>query len=136
MDDHSTRKERTMMELFRVDTTVKEFRGRKNLLFEWFYRDLREGRPYAELVENYNPGDRVRVSPGGEGTIEDLLVYGSEVAIDELFTAIEAKALKDYIDREYGDDGTTTIEKAELPIPNNTSGLGDVGIGCGADYYA
>jgi hypothetical protein len=81
-----------MMELFRVSTTVKECRGRKNVLFEWFYRDSRGDRPYAELVENYNP--------------EDPFARDAEDAIDELFTAIEAKALKDYLDREYGDEGS------------------------------
>jgi hypothetical protein len=32
--------------------------------------------------------------------------------------------------------GPTTIEKSELPIPNNTMGLGDVAIGGGVDNYA
>jgi hypothetical protein len=105
---HSTSKEKTMMELFRVRTTVKEYRGIENVLFEWFHHGRRGDRPYAELVENYNPEDRFTEYSDPEG------------AIDELFTAIEAKALKDYIDREYGDESTTTIEKEELPIPNST----------------
>ena len=51
------------------------------------------------------------------------------------FELDEAQALKDYIDQNYGDAGITTIEKAELPIANNTMGVGAIPVGGGQDFH-
>src|SRR5262249_8154204 len=59
--------------------------------------------------------------------------------IEELFTADEAKQLKDYLDREHGAEGATTINEVDLPIANNVMGVGMIvgviGIGRGEYFY-
>jgi hypothetical protein len=44
------------------------------------------------------------------------------------------KALKDYIDQNYGEAGITIIEKAELPIANTSMGAGAMPVGGGNDF--
>jgi hypothetical protein len=110
------------MELYRVTTIVKEFSGCKNVAFDWFRCERRAPRPYANLIENYDPSARY--------------VYYPEGCIDEMFELDEAQALKDYIDQNYGENkGITTIEKAELPIANNMMGIGAAAVGGGDDFY-
>ena len=97
------------MKLYQVTTIVKEFDDCKDVSFHWFRHDRGERRAYGELIENYDPSD-------------DHAAYG-EGAIDELFTEIEATALKEYLDREHADSGVTTIEEVHLPISNNVASL-------------
>src|SRR5215471_916579 len=98
------------MELYHVTTLVKKHRGCKNVEFNWFRCERRAPRSYADVIENYDPSD----------------CYSPEGCIDEMFELDEAEALKGYIDQNYGEAGITTIEKAELPIANNTMGVGEI----------
>jgi hypothetical protein len=110
------------MELYHVTTIVKEFRGCKNVDFFWFRSERRAPRSYANLIENYDPSY--------------CYVYYAEGCIDEMFELDEAQALKDYIDQNYGEAGITTIEKAELPIANNSIGVGAIPVGGPQGYYS
>jgi hypothetical protein len=74
--------EKRMTMLFNVDTTVKEYQGCKDVNFRWFRS--------VEPQQGRNRPSRV----------------------EELFTDTEAAQLKDYLDREHGTGGTTTITKA------------------------
>jgi hypothetical protein len=110
-----------MIQLFSVTTRVGEYHGCKDVPFTWFHWNRPTGRrPYAELIENYDLAEDNRYSVD---------------CIDEMFTAIEAHALKEYLDREHGDYGTTTIEEVALPIPNNLIGYGAHAVGGGDDFY-
>jgi hypothetical protein len=89
-----------MIKFYHVHTIAKE--NHKDVPIIWFCKrpDLAAHHgPYEEFIEGFSPD-------GGYG-------YAQE-AIDELFTAEEANALKNYIDREHGDDATTTITEASL----------------------
>jgi hypothetical protein len=109
------------MDLYDVTTTVKEYHGCKNVKFHWLRLETAP-RPYADLIENYDPSK--------------LDVCYSEHCIDELFELDEAQALKDYLDREVaGRQDITTIEKAKLPIPNNSISPDAIGVGGGDDFY-
>jgi hypothetical protein len=119
------------MELYHVTTIVKKYRGCKNVDFSWFRCERRAPRPYAELIENYAPS-----AIDAEGYIEVEGCIEAEGCIDEMFEWDEAQTLKDYIDQNYGEDqGITTIEKAELPIPNNTMGVGAIPVGGRQDFH-
>jgi hypothetical protein len=107
------------MDLYHVMTTVKEYRGCKNVRFNWFRCERRASRSYADLIENYDPSDR-----------------DAEGCIDEMFERDEAEALKGYIGQNYGElKGITAVEKAELPIANNRLGVGATAVGGGNDFY-
>jgi hypothetical protein len=107
------------MKLYNVCTIVKEYSDCKNVTFQWFYSDTRpHPRPYAELIENYKPDDQY-----------------AEEHIDELFTEDEASQLKQYLDREHGHEGTTTITEEPLPVANNMMGYGARAVGGGDDFY-
>jgi hypothetical protein len=107
-----------MIELFYVTTIVKQYHGCRDVPFVWFRNDPAEGRPYHELIRDYQPGDPY-----------------PESYIDELFTRDEANAVKAYLDREYGDAGTNTITQVDLPAPNNIIGRGAIPVGGGDDFY-
>ena len=109
------------MKLYRVTTIVKEFCDCKDVPLHWFRHDRGERRAYGELIENYDSSD-------------DHAAYG-EGAIDELFTEIEATALKEYLDREHTDSGVTTIKEMHLPISNNLAGFGAMAVGGGDGFY-
>ena len=106
------------MKLYRVHTVVKQFHGCQNVPFDWFGCDRREPRPYPELIQGYSPSD-----------------LDQEVAIDEMFTEVEAIALKEYLDREHGGAGVTTIEEVSLPIPDSSIGIGAIPVGGGTDFH-
>jgi hypothetical protein len=94
-----------------VTTIVKELRGFKAVELHWIYDGQRpQRRSYAELIENYDPVD-----------------YGARSFVDELFTADEARQLKDYLDQS--NQGTTTISDVDFPIPNNLVGYMATGVG-------
>ncbi len=97
------------MNLYRVLTVVREYHGCKDVTFVWFYEAERPPRPYAELIENYQPDPK-------EGGCWGNMSYAEDY-IRELFSLDEARQLKDYLDREYGHEGTTTITEEHLPIP-------------------
>jgi hypothetical protein len=99
--------EATMIELFSAITIVKQFCDCKEVPFHWFRNEPATGRSYPDLIQNYQPGD----------------LY-PESYVDELFTWDEANGLKEYLDRDYGDAGITTIRQAVLPVPRSTMGLG------------
>jgi hypothetical protein len=109
------------MELYRVMTIVKKYDGCKNVGFEWFRCERRALRSYADLIEDYDPSAAHVAYPEG--------------CIDEMFELDEGQASKDYIDQNYGKAGITTIEKAELPIPNDMMGVGATPVGGGQDFY-
>lgn len=110
------------MKLYNVTTSVKEYRGCKNVWFTWFRCDHGEQkRPYAELIENYDPAaDRN---------------YYPEDYIELLFTEEEAHQLKEYLDRVHGHEGVTTIEEEQLPVPQNIMSVGAIAVGGGDDFY-
>jgi hypothetical protein len=107
--------------LYSVSTTARDFKGYKDVVFDWF-RDgaPAERRNYATLIEDYDPTD-------------SMACY-AEGCIDELFTEDEALKLKEYLDRVNGKEGPTTIEEVRLPIPNNTMGTGAIPVGGGQDF--
>jgi hypothetical protein len=112
------------MKLYRVSTVADEFSDCKNVTFHWF-RDCGEPgpkRPYAKPIKDYDPYDNHDV------------VY-QEGFIEELFTSVEANALKEYLDREHGDAGTTTIEEVDLPAPNNMGPYRAIAVGGGDSFY-
>jgi hypothetical protein len=106
-----------MIELFSVCTAVKQYSGCKDVTFIWFRNDPARGRRYRDLIRDCDPG------PYAKGYI------------DELFTQEEAEALKQYLDRNYGDAGTNTIHKVDLPVAGNTMGVGAIAVGGGTDFY-
>ena len=108
------------MELYHVTTIAKKYSGCKNVEFIWFRCERRAPRPYADLIANYDPSDHYVCYPEGY--------------IDELFELDEAQALKDYIDQNHGEETTTTIKKAELPIANTSMGAGAMPVGGGNDF--
>jgi hypothetical protein len=83
------------MNLYRVNTLVGKHRGCKDVPFKWFRCERGERRPYAHLIENYDPDNK-----------------HAEDAIDELFAASEANALKEYLDRDYLDEVTKIDESS------------------------
>jgi hypothetical protein len=107
-------------ELFYVRTRVSEFRGCKDVLFEWLRDDEITQRPYAELIEGYEPDN-------------DGYAQG---AIDELFTLDEANALKAYLDQHHGEHGETTVQRVDLPYRNNVIGVLAEPVGGGDDFYS
>jgi hypothetical protein len=109
------------MKLYDVSTTVREFRGCKNVVFNWVRHAMPQGRrPYAALIKDYEPGPHA--------------VY-TELLIEELFTSDEARQLKDYLDRHHGREGKTVIKEQPLPVENNMMGYGALGVGGGDDFY-
>src|SRR5690242_12481893 len=113
-----------MIALFNVTTTVYQYRGCKDVVFKWFCHSRQrtgQRRAYEHLIENYDARDRY--------------VEYSKGYIDELFSNAEAVALKGYLDREHGDEGTTTITPVELPVRNNTMGLSAIAVGGGDAFY-
>jgi hypothetical protein len=113
-----------MMKRFYVETRVPEFEGCKSVLFTWFNaRPVRGQRPYAGLIEGYDPKD-------------DTTAY-AEGIIDELFTEEEALQLKSYIQQEkryVHSGGVTTLREVQIPIPNNSIGFGAMPVGGGNDF--
>ena len=72
----------TTTKLYRVTTIANELRGRTAVAVEWFYSGERPAkRPYAALIENYNPMDEH--------------VDYAESHVEQLFTEDEARQLKD-----------------------------------------
>jgi hypothetical protein len=108
------------MDLYALHTIAEEYHGCKNVTFDWF-RCEKTKRPYADLIENYDPKD-------------EHALY-KEMAIEELFTAAEANLLKEYLDRDHRDAATTIIEKLDLPLANNVVGIGAIVVGGGDDFY-
>jgi hypothetical protein len=110
------------MELYCVTTITREYRGCKNVTFQWFRSEPgTTRRPYGELITDYDPRDEHRGYAEG--------------AIDELFTADEAAELAAYLDREHGNHAVTTITKADPPIRNDVMGVGAIPVGGGDDFY-
>jgi hypothetical protein len=110
------------MKLYSVTTTVKEYSGCKNVVFNWLRRVMPPGkRPYADLIKDYEPE-----SP-------DALY--AEARIEELFTWDEARQLKDYLERYHGDEGETVIKQVPLPVENRTIAYGCLPSGGGNDFY-
>jgi hypothetical protein len=91
--------------------------------FVWFHSgDKARRRPYAKLIENYNP------------ETDELHSY-AENAVEELFTEEEAKQLKAYLDLFHDEEGKTTINEVQLPVEHNLVGVGAIPIGGGHDWY-
>ena len=107
------------MKLYSVTSDVLEFEGYKNVAFNWFLVDPpRNQRPYAELIEGYDPNE-----PNIDLPMD---------AIDELFTEEQAHALKRYLDDRHGGDMTTTIAEAKFPFSKDTVAFGQLP-SCGPD---
>jgi hypothetical protein len=109
-----------MMKLYRVKTSGCVVGGCKDVTFVWF-RCHRAPRRYEELIENYDASDPSVAYAVG--------------AIDELFTSIEANALKEYLDQEHGGEGQTVIDERTLPLRNDVTGLRAKPIGGGDGHY-
>jgi hypothetical protein len=111
------------MKLYRASTTVREFRGCKNVVFNWFRHAMPQGRrPFAVLIKDYEPE-------------RPLAVY-TELLIEELFTSDEARQLKDYVDQHHGREGKTVIKEQPLPVENDMMGYGALAVGGGDDFYS
>jgi len=92
------------MKLFSVTTIVPDYSRSQNVEFRWFRHRPELPWPYTDLVENYEPDDT---------EAEDM--------VDEYFTESEAIALKDYLDRNFGEASNTTIGEVTLPSSKNSS---------------
>jgi hypothetical protein len=110
------------VQLFKVETTTDEYYDDWEVTFHWFFAEARKRRrPYARLIAGYDP------------TAENSKL--AEGYIDELFSAVEAAAVKRYMDCKHGHDSVTTIKPVKLPISNNEIGFGKMAIGCGDEFY-
>ena len=107
-----------MIELFQVTSVIKQYRGCKDVTFSWFRNEPATGRPYRELVEDYQDGDSYQ-----------------ESYIDEAFTREEACALQKYLEDYYGSDLRTTIEHVDLPARTNVAGITTIAVGGADDFY-
>ena len=105
-------------ELFQIKTTRANFRGYKNVMFWWFVEtrdkklfgpDGSLGVEYRDVIADYEPDPDS--GPYAEG------------AVEELFTAAEAKAFVEYLNR-YPEGSNTTAERYDLPMPKNMAGFG------------
>jgi hypothetical protein len=112
------------MKLYKVSTVAEEYSDCKNVTFRWFRDcDVPEPKqPYAKLIKDCDPYDN------------QAAVY-QEAFIEELFTSIEANALKEYLDRVHGGAGTTTIEEVDLPARNNRWPYRGIAVGGGDSFY-
>ncbi len=108
-----------MEKLYRVTTTVPEFKGHRDVLISWFVdkRASRVQRPYAELIVGYDPAEKN--------------LYAEE-AVDELFSEAEAETLADWLNANR--NGDTRIAEAELPLPANICGFGAIAVGGPTDF--
>lgn len=102
------------MMLYQVTTMVPEFACHRNVPISWCLIERTGLRPYAALIEDYNPTADCR---------------RAEAAVDELFNEEQAAALKAHLDREHGPEIVTTVEEAKVPFPNNVIGCEDM-YGC------
>jgi hypothetical protein len=110
------------MDLFSVESIVKEYRAHRDVQFAWFRMDREIPLvPYAEGIREYDPNDR-------------YAVY-AEMTLGELFSREEAEALVAYLDRIHGHEGLNRIKTRELPLPNSTLNVSAMPIGGGPDYY-
>jgi hypothetical protein len=100
----------------------------------WFFRSLRELTAPPPDFDYLVAFLRQRRTSYDYNPNEAMAAY-SELAVDELFTFDEANALKQYLDRHHGDEDETSIEKAEIPLPNNVGGIGAIAVGGGDDFY-
>jgi hypothetical protein len=108
-----------MMDLYAVTTIAKKFGPCRNVTLQWFLCEPTQSRPYAELIDGYDPGEYGVYTVG---------------AIDELFSWDQALTLKDYLDRNF-DNATTTFRKVALPFPSNRMGIGAMAVGGGNDFH-
>jgi hypothetical protein len=114
--------EAKMIQLFRVNTIVKEYSGCKDVPFVWFRNErVRGERPYAELIKDYRP--------------DDEYVCYAEACIEGYFDQQEAEQVKAYLDQNYGHEGVTTIGAVELPIPHDSMGVACLPVGGCNDFY-
>jgi hypothetical protein len=106
---------------FRVNTTIPEYGHHKDVTFYWFKKTITRRRQalYEVLINDYN--------------VKENNAY-AEWAIEELFSADEAAALKAYLDAVHGDAGTTVIEPVELPMRKSFP-FNAIEAGGGVDYY-
>jgi hypothetical protein len=114
---------KTDLKLFFVTTIVHEFDGYKNVHLTWYYHGERaEPRPYAELIEDYDPTD------------PDFDFGYAKEHINEMFSEDEANQLKAYLDANKGEH-STTVEPAHLPVSTNELGPGCVPVGGPQGFY-
>jgi hypothetical protein len=109
--------------LYSVSTLVRQYHGCKDVPFIWFRsgvetRTRSRQTQYVDLIDNY-----------------DLSNGYAEMHVEELFNEGEAKQLKGFLDSVHGDDGPTTISEAQLPLQQNTMGVGAIAVGGGDDFY-
>jgi hypothetical protein len=99
---------------------VPEYEHYKDVTFYWFYYETTRRRQalYEVLIKDYDAKENDAYAEG---------------AIEELFSADEAAALKVYLDAVHG-DGTTVIEPVELPMRKSFP-FGAIGAGENDDYY-
>lgn len=116
------KEQRVMSKLYRVNSTVNNFKYRgvryDGVIITWFA----EGRveppaPYSEAVEGLQPGEEVDGYP--------------RLAVDELFTLGEAEELVACL-QSYGDE-SASIYEVDLPLPANVLGISDVPTGVGVE---
>jgi hypothetical protein len=110
-------------QLYYVETTVPEFHGHRNVLLIWFVTDRAKPvqRPYAELIEDYDPAYEY--------------IYYSEEAIDELFSKDEAKAFVAWLKQNRGvTDENIKIVESPLPTTKNAMALRLIPVGGPQDF--
>jgi hypothetical protein len=116
------------LELFTVISQVANLHGYKNVGIWWFVvertrslfgADGALGIPHARVITGYDATDEYRSY--------------CESAVEELFTADEARAFVEFL-RTRRNDTSATIKPATLPIERNQMGHGAIPVGGGPDF--
>jgi hypothetical protein len=105
-----------MTDLYRVRSTVKEFRGHRDVCLNWFMsRRAQPVAPYADLIADY-------------AEIEHEFRCYAEWLVDEMFTEDEANALFAWLQQNR--EGENAIERIPTPIKaKHEMGYGSIPVG-------
>ena len=106
-----------VMNLYHIRSTVKQFRGFKNVGITWFMRRRQQSvAPYAELIVDYAKLER------------DEDRFYSENNVDEMFTEDEARALLAWLN-EHRPAAHVLLPQAMPILARNDSGALLIGMG-------
>jgi len=126
------------VKLYTVASTVEEYDGHKDVVFNWFVNRRREPvYPFTEVV----PGtEGFRLPERLAGVLVDLpdaytsdSYWYSEDALNQMFALEEAEMLAEYLRGYYDDE--PAIHEEELPIEGGRMGPGAIPVGGPQGFY-
>ena len=126
------------VKLYTVASTVEEYDGHKDVVFNWFVNRRREPvYPFTEVV----PGtEGFRLPERLAGPLVDLpdaytadAYWYSEDALNQMFAPEEAEMLAEYLRGYYDDE--PAIHEEELPIEGGRMGPGAIPVGGPQGFY-